>query len=537
MAYKNFQIYTGLIFAIFIVSIYYYFPFSAEDSYIVARYAHNFVFNGILAYNIEEPISALTSPLHAILESFVLYIFRAYDPVILWKFISIICFLLSIILLSRLLKTVSQKLFFYIMTFLSSSIILWIVGGLETILLMLLISIVSYLVMADKIHSLKELLFFGAISGLCVITRYDAIIFLFPIYVYIFIIQISNSLIIASKKDNMYKYILSVEIKKHGKVKFFYSFIVMVGIFFTWSLISYRTYGHILPTSFFQKTPEYSFPNFFATIRGLIWTGVLPLVIYFLIKRDKNRLYPNQIVLFLSLCCILLYLFSMANTHMMFSFRAFLPYLPISVVLLLSFKKNISKIILVAFFMFQSIGLVATYNYGINYPLSYKIESSLFDKNTIKYLGQEYAILDIPTYIKFMNILKEQALKIEKDWKKYENKIIPIVIDDMFIPIKNPHRKPTIMTYAEGIASYVGIDMFFSGWLVTRGKCKMPDYIMLLSEKYLEKAFIVDKLKFYTHPKYNSNLFLSVFRIGDLNQKWKNNIKKRTKECQKIKLF
>ena len=78
-----------IIFFIFVIALYFYFPFSAEDSYIVGRYAYNFGTYGELAYNIEEPISALTSPLHAIIGG-LLYTGFQYDPVIIWKYFSVL---------------------------------------------------------------------------------------------------------------------------------------------------------------------------------------------------------------------------------------------------------------------------------------------------------------------------------------------------------------------------------------------------------------------------------------------------------------
>ena len=55
-----FVVYAGLTFA--------FAPFVADDAYIVGRYAANFAEGHGLVYNRGEYISALTSPLHALLE-------------------------------------------------------------------------------------------------------------------------------------------------------------------------------------------------------------------------------------------------------------------------------------------------------------------------------------------------------------------------------------------------------------------------------------------------------------------------------------
>ncbi|MGZ5304975.1 MAG: hypothetical protein ACXWDO_12730 [Bacteroidia bacterium] len=44
-----------------------FFSFTADDGYILLRYAENFVHHGELSFNLGERINALTSPLHGVI--------------------------------------------------------------------------------------------------------------------------------------------------------------------------------------------------------------------------------------------------------------------------------------------------------------------------------------------------------------------------------------------------------------------------------------------------------------------------------------
>lgn len=493
------------IWSICLVSLYFYFPFSVEDSYIVGRYAYNFANYGQLAYNIEEPISALTSPLHAILEGALYNIFKGYDPVVIWKYFSIFLLMVTVATLSRLLTSNTQKIFFMISVLLSSSILLWIVGGLETSLLIFLVSLSTFVFLKENIQQTKTLIKLGLLFGLIFITRFDAAIFMLPI-----------SLYIVWNNKNLYKNLFTFVMLP----------IVIIGL---WFIFSKFYYGHFLPTSFFQKTPALSVINFITTIRGLFWTAILPVFVYIIFtKKNKDIVTDKNITVFISLIFVVLYLFTMASKHMMFSFRAFIPYLPISFILLILMKQDISKVIIGLLFIFQTSQLYITYTYGINYPISEVITKKILPESSQKYFYHRYALLNVPNYIVFMKTLEKQGELITLDWEQ-----------------NNTHEKAVVFTYAEGIASYAARDLFFTGALVTRGACKKPDYVMGLhwlglkrkSNKFhSENAFISRKLPFYI-SKDVQQVGFSVSRFKDLNEKNRKAILKRIATCNRAEIW
>ncbi|MBN1811534.1 MAG: hypothetical protein JXA14_06845, partial [Anaerolineae bacterium] len=55
---------------VFLVELILFFGFTADDAFIVARYAENLVRLGELVFNAGERVSALTSPLHAFINAF-----------------------------------------------------------------------------------------------------------------------------------------------------------------------------------------------------------------------------------------------------------------------------------------------------------------------------------------------------------------------------------------------------------------------------------------------------------------------------------
>jgi len=473
-----------LLYVILLTALYFYFPFSAEDSYIVARYAYNFGTYGELAYNIEEPISALTSPFHAILEG-LLYSLIKYDPVVIWKFFSVILLFLTIGILQSLLISKSQKTFFFISVALSSSILLWTVGGLETPLLMFLVSLFTLIFLKKNTDNINALILLGILSGVIFLTRFDSAIFLLPISLYI----------LWFNKDRL------------SNISAF--LIPAICIVLLWFVFSKLYYGHFMPTSFFAKKPGLSIQDIIATLSGLLWTGALPIAGYVLYQKNEFLSSSKNKIILIGLFFVILYMFTMANKHMMFSFRAFVPYLPIVFFILILLKKKISKIAIALLLIFQLGSLYTTYNFGINYPVAELIEREIVPIKYKKYFHNQYALLTIPSYIEFMNSLHQQGVLINRDWKS--RKIL---------------RKAIVLTYAEGVASYSGINNYYTGSLVTKGACRKPDYIMGLHFLDAKKSlhginsnnkFLSNELNFYVLNN-RENAILSVSRYDDLNE-------------------
>ena len=492
------------IWSIFLIAIYYYFPFSIEDSYIVGRYAHNFAEHGALAYNIEDPISALTSPLHAILEGILNSFFRI-DPVIIWKYVSIILLISSVFILSKLMKSQSQKILFFSSILLTAPILLWTVAGLETILLLFLLSCVMYVFTENNLEQKNTLIKLGFLFGLIFLTRFDAAVFLFPLALYIVWIN----------RQNISHILLFIFIPT-----------VLISLWFSFA---YFYYGHLMPTSYFSKHPSFSIKHVSTVFRGLFWIGIIPLWVYFIVTKEKILKDKRYYVVVFSMLAFIAYTFTMAASHMMMSLRPLVPYLPILFILIFFMKENISKILIIFFMLFQTIQLGAMHKYGINFFLSELIEHRYISGKVRRNYPLEQAYINIPKYVEFMSILKIQGKVVEDDWAKRD-------ID----------RKPIIFSVIEGAASYGAINTYFEGPLVTLGECKIPDYIMtmhavgawnLTGSGYKDNPFYTTRFDYET-PKYigpNTLRDFTIARFTDLSDSDKNIIKNRIDMCNNDK--
>ena len=504
MSAVNYNTFFWSIWAIFLVSIYYYFPFSIEDSYIVGRYAHNFAEHGALAYNIEDPISALTSPLHAILEGVLHTVFRI-DPVVIWKYVSLALLMSSVFILAKLMKSKSQKILFYSSVLLTAPILLWTVAGLETILLMFLLSYVIYIFMEYDLEAKNTLIKLGFLFGLIFLTRFDAAVFLFPLALYILWVN-----------------------RRNISYAILFLFIPTV-LILLWFSFAYFYYGHLMPTSYFSKHPSFSIKHVSTVARGLFWIGIIPLWVYFIMSKEKILKDRRYYVIIFSILAFIAYTFTMAASHMMMSLRPLVPYVPIIFVLIVLMKEHISKILIVFFMLFQIVQIGTMYKYGINFFISEFIEHRYIPGKVRRDYPLEQAYINIPKYVEFMSILKMQGKIIEEDWAK-----------------KDIDKKPIVFSLIEGAASYGAINTYFEGPLVTLGECKMPDYIMtmhavgawnLTGSGYKDKPFYSTRFDYET-PKYigpNSLRDFTIARFSDLSDNDKKVIKNRIDQCNSMK--
>ena len=110
-----------------------------------------------------------------------------------------------------------------------------------------------------------------------------------------------------------------------------------------WLAFSSIYYGDIFPTSYYVKTPSGAVDSLLTNgnyvAQTLIWTAVIPLVIWVvvfrLLRRDEAVAEPDLSICWLVAALIVQcgYACTMATVHMMFGSRALLPYLPAFVIL------------------------------------------------------------------------------------------------------------------------------------------------------------------------------------------------------------
>ena len=152
----------------------------------------------------------------------------------------------------------------------------------------------------------------------------------------------------------------------------------------------------------------------------------------------------------------ILYGLTMATHHMMFSFRFFVPYIPSAALLVVDLLRRASEArkldlstgkpanlysgFLLCIMLFQLFQNIFTYNYSVN---------------GISMVG-EYRSLGIRDYVRFMQILKQEAFDIKNHWEMING-------DD--------DRQPRILTYAAGMLPYTYRESYVYEKLVSYRHC------------------------------------------------------------------
>lgn len=298
-----------------VVSLLVYWPFTVQDGYIVARYAENWVMRGELVFNAGERISALTSPLHVILEAGLFWL--GGHTLLSYKVLGALLWAASLWLVWR--AQVGDNLgqtWSLLVVGLTPPLLMWTVAGLETPLLLGIVTALAYVTLRPGQAGLQRLILAGGLGGLACLTRYDAVLFALPVL---------GQLVIRARRSP--KAVLL-------------SGALAALLPAAWLLFAWRYFGDFLPTSYYVKTPGLSLlkagANAVYILQWLALVNVLPLLIVTWIGRKQRaawyavapQLGSARWGLYLGLGLTLAYGLSVAQTHMMFSFRFFAPYLP-----------------------------------------------------------------------------------------------------------------------------------------------------------------------------------------------------------------
>jgi len=449
-----------LILSIVGISIGFYFTFTAEDAYITYRYAENWVTNGSLVYNEGEPINAMTSPLHAVLSAALFFV--TGNTVLSNKLIALLLLLLSALLVwYRYTAELHLQVLALILLF-PSCVLLWTLGGLETPILLFLATITVILINRPPSvsRSLLCIIFFGA--GLAFLTRYDSILFFLPITLYV-----------------------ALKARSIGDVVIALAGAAILPL--AWLFISLYYYGDLLPTSFYVKTPNGNWQglifNGIYIVSYLLYVGIIPvvaLVFVMLVPRYKtiNTLYEHfksSWWLYVGLVLELLYGLTMATHHMMFSFRFFVPYIPSAVILGVDLLRRASEAGGVDLAMgkpaYLYTGFLLCLTFFQLYQTAYTYNHSV---NGISLIG-EYRALGIRDYVRFIQLLKQEAIDIESHWEEIHG---------------DGSRRPRIITFAAGMLPYTYRESYIYEQLVSYRHCHerhhqglYADYLHILAPR------------------------------------------------------
>ncbi len=433
---------------IFLISAYHFYGFNVEDAYIAYRYAEKFVQTGALVFNDGEQINALTSPLHGLILSCIYYI--TSETLIFNKFFSFILLLAGFFLIwSEFKGRRDLRLAAVILILLCPQILIWTFGGLETIYLQFFVTLAVLQVVRYQREKTRNLTLIFILIGICFLLRYDSSVFFFPIIIWLFF--------------------------HSEKKRFFKGSVIGSVIPLSWLLVSYLYYGDIFPTSFYHKMPGIAREEFqvnYIYIRNyLVVLLVIPFALIVLLQLflTKNNLkafwlhFFQRCWLYFSIALFIIYGFTMATTHMMFSIRFLVPYIPVIIFLLLDLyrgagetnflSKSASKVSIIIHTSFITSCLFAQC-YLIHYTYCHSI-------NGMNAYG-EYRKLNIDKYQDFMNILATQAMEAKIHWKEQSGKM---------------RKTPRIHTYAGGLVSYLNMDAY------------IYDALVSYRHKYSEKDF------------------------------------------------
>lgn len=291
--------------AVLATSVALLYRFTAEDAYIVARYAENLVQHGVLHFNVGEPVNALTSPLHALVEAALYGLTGATLGT--YKVLGVGCLLATAWRVVGSLRADPVAQGAALLVAVAPCTVLWSVGGLETPLLMWLVTTLVAMALAPH-PSRADVVAASAVAALCVLTRYDAVLLAGPAVIGVWLRR--GSLADAARGAAV------------GAT--------LVGAWLGWA---WFCYGDVLPTSFYVKTPgtDHLLDNAIYVGQYLVLTGVAPLAVWAVWRRRSGRA-PEATGLpwpvWTGLALVGLYALTAATTHMMFGFRLVVPYVP-----------------------------------------------------------------------------------------------------------------------------------------------------------------------------------------------------------------
>lgn len=388
-----------------------FFPFTADDAWIVARYSRNLAVHGELVFNRGEFINALTSPLDAIMR--VVWQVLAPAPMTVAKVAGALyaggAVLIGLLLLRG---TPAAQAAFVGLTAVSAPFALWAVGGLETPLLALLATAFAACLWADDGN--ERLLPAALLAGLAFLARHDSVLFTGP------------ALLWAMRRLPPLRWLAVAAIAAILPL--------------LWLGFAQRYFHDVFPTSFHVKSPTVVA----LTIRAdalylldfLLESGVglvlgATLCVAALRTKPGARLY-GRAGLWLGLgAAILLYGPLVAMSHMMFSFRLLMPYLPVLALLTAEFfAKAIAGVPVPAWRRLVG-GTLAALTIS-QAALAYTIERWSLNPPRVG----EYHYVSAAQYRRdFLDLLPQAADAIAADWRKHA-------------PAARP---PRVLTFAAGL--------------------------------------------------------------------------------------
>lgn len=304
-----------------------YFSLRADDAYIVARYVRQILDGHGVVYNVGERVGAFTSPGHLLLLTALGVLTERY--VELYRVGAAIALALTITWLARRAWPGSYRaVVFSALVLTSPFVTYWTVGGLETPLLLLVVSAMTMLATSPSMRVSPGWGWQVIILGtLAILIRYDASLFVVPL-------------------------LLSVLWTRRRSVPVLGAAVVGALGVGAWLAFSYLYYGDILPTSFYVKAG--SGPQFDDGVKGLVYIASfgllsclwLPIIAERAIRNDEATLDASLQWRAVSIGLVLFMLYAVwaSTKHMMYLYRLLVPYVPVLAYVALQRRRGPSRI-------------------------------------------------------------------------------------------------------------------------------------------------------------------------------------------------
>lgn len=377
-------------------------PFVADDAYIVGRYALNVADGHGLVYNLGERVSALTSPLHALLLSLVALV--TDDPVTSYRFLAPVLPALGVVAALRILRAnPTEAALITVFGLASPFMAMWSVGGLETPILTAIVTVWAAILL--KMYRTREIvlrdgLILGALAGLAFVTRHDSVLVTLPPLLAVALVAWRNRAVWAGAALAM----------------------CVAG---SWLAFAYLYYGDVLPTSFYTKMISDRGPaavSMMVAINFTLLSGLIFMVPLLSFRRPDCHPFGRALVLGVICGVAAFSLFALKNAgmHMMFGYRYFVPYLPTIGILLAASLWRLRQVL-------PPVLLAGQGALGI-YMVGHSINPYLVE--VIPGIGRgqfEYATMTPRDYATFMATLEADARDLNAHWAATERPGEPVI--------------------------------------------------------------------------------------------------------------
>ena len=380
-----------------------FWPFAADDAYIVGRYARNMAAGNGLVYNIGEQVSALTSPVHALLEAALAYC--GLDPVKSYRIIAPVFVLMGWLaaIYQTGIRGHALALFTAVSLF-SPFLILWTVGGLETAMLACVTTLfVSRLVVMKRagIAHMRDFVSLGLLAGLMFLIRYDSVLVTAPVLLAILVVEYRQPALWAGA-------------------------VLCAVLVSSWLLFSVFYFGDIFPTSYYLKFAiggQPAIDSVSALLNFFLLSGLF-IIVFFLRPPSLEGCPPLSKAILrgaaFSAVLFLVYACRASGQHMMFGYRLFAPYLMgASLVLALSVASP-RRALSALFIGWQAIMVAIVAFIGMN-------PAPLAQLPGLNQAYTEYEFITPNTYGRFMDGLMADAKAINLHWQNTGSKEQPSI--------------------------------------------------------------------------------------------------------------